>query len=403
MKNIRICWSEYPGVVPVWVACMISWMQFASGVTCAAAEPTSTPDATQTEVFAASGAGQRWVAIGRWTSSKAGMDVFSFPVFAQAEGKEVTVQGGLFTAKYLPLRDVPVTARAVFRLARLPPREVVDLLEWPTADNGHQLVIRTRPPVGTPLRSAGFELQICMPGKDMGSSGGQNAGTAPTDPKQGIIISIETTPPGATVSVGEREVQGRNGLTLTPCKLQVPAGEYAIRLALAGHLDMSPSKTAYTADTQISWRFLRDNQIVQKSFAIPSRTRWTSSGTKVVKGDVIAVEVTGTWSCGSKQEQVGAEGYPVKDPRFHDYYSRPDSSPRQLPETNYGALLMRIGPDGKPMAVGSKFQATADLEGNLFFDVNESIEPASRKDNTGSLQLQLTITPAAMATSAGSR
>jgi hypothetical protein len=116
----------------------------------------------------------------------------------------------------------------------------------------------------------------------------------------------------------------------------------------------------------------------------------------VSKGDSIAVEVEGNWSCGSGKELCDTLGYPNND-AFFRYYMDTTSHPRQFVGANYGALLMRIGETGRPIPVGKSLKVSAPEGGSLSFDINEAAGKTFRQDNASALMLRLMVMPADVA------
>lgn len=89
-------------------------------------------------------------------------------------------------------------------------------------------------------------------------------------------------------------------------------------------------------------------------------------------------------------EMVGPEGYPNNQQYFR-YYTDQTKAPRQVAKHNYGALLMRLGPNGTPVSVGRSFKATIRGDGMLYFDINEAT--SARGDNKGALALRIVKGP----------
>jgi hypothetical protein len=121
------------------------------------------------------------------------------------------------------------------------------------------------------------------------------------------------------------------------------------------------------------------------------RGKWRNSGIDVSPGEVVMIEVEGHWSCGSKGELVGPDGYP-NDQQFFHYYIRSDLAPRPYKKFNYGALLLRIGSADAVVAVSKDFKARIRSSGSLHFGINE--EESAHGDNSGALTVTIRKGPA---------
>lgn len=256
----------------------------------------------------------------------------------QGQGDESVLS---YTVQLTPVRELtPVEPAPAFRVMSLPPYNPVDVLSFPTSENGWSLEVRARPSHGS--SRLGFVLEVdAAANATRLLSGGQ---PAPAAGKPSGSVAPAVRPPAT------------GGAAVTPAP---PAP--------------SPANTAY------------------KVFHVPaSGTAWMRTGIQVRKGTRIQTTILGTWSCSSGGEFVDAEGYPNSD-RFFRYYIDPKLSPRITLEANYGALLARIQPEGASQAIGKQTAFTADKAGELAFDINE--DPAARRDNKGTLEVRVITVP----------
>ncbi len=185
---------------------------------------------------------------------------------------------------------------------------------------------------------------------------------------------------------------GRGEPVRTPCVLDVPAGAHTVRLALAGYLDVAATNLDLRQDRALSWVFREDPRVIRKTLAVDAKGKWMPAGVRVAKGDRVIMRASGTWVCGSRGEECGPEGY-TNDERSAHYYAGPESAPRQAPDLNYGALIVKTAEHAYPRGVGVASTFVADDEARLLFDINELADASLRRDNRGRMQVQVMVLP----------
>jgi hypothetical protein len=363
----------------------------------------ATNEAPTFGVFALSGTGDQWVAVARWTGQMMGMDVIRIPVMRQSNAVETTqfnlMSGRDSTLKFEPLYVLPLRPDFIYRLKQLPDMEAVTVLEWPRPENDYVLVIRTQTSSRFPCPH-GFEIQVSLPGAEMRTIFPPSAFEAAEGlaaPSNWVTFAVQTMPSGAVVFVDG--VLSRNpygAACRTPCEIKVAPGVYNVRLALPGYLDMNATRFNLDTNRLFQWVFRPDVRVVRRDIKVSSSGRWTATGVKIAVGDRLTLQADGQWSCGSKKEKCGPGGYP-SGKQFYHYYLTPAAGPRQAPGVNYGALLLRIGEKGAMRAVGESLRFTADADGMLYFDINETDDGRARLDNSGALDVRLLVMPPAMA------
>ena len=327
------------------------------------------------------------------------LEVISIPVLnrtADEESEVAGVMGGQKSKlKYAAVRALPGRGDYAFRVKPLQDNEMPDVLEWPSARNHYALIVRTHPPRMVPFVH-GFEIQAGLSAQlaaavfrgASGESPGDGARTNAPLPK--FSLSVSTQPTGAVVYIDELLSHDEKGPRRTPCAIPVRQGLHSVRVSLFGYLDVADSNRNVTADDLVQWRLPPDPRVACRTLSVSAKGKWTSSGIKAMKGARVVIEVDGQWSCGSKKEMCGPEGYPINE-EFAHYYLSPQAGPRQSKALSYGALLMRIGTDGEPRAIGRSLNTTAPSEGVLYFDINEVDNAKARSDNAGSLDVKLTV------------
>jgi len=338
--------------------------------------------------------GSEWVTLGLWSAEVNALTVLEVGLMnrrtpEETEGRE-PVTGGSYTQRYRPVRLLAADGDYAFRLRALPGHQPVGVLEWPQRGNGWTLSVRARPERGVPSRH-GAEIQIAFPGAaDLQrlDTGGEHADTSTNTPT--IELRIRTEPAGAVVFLEGLVFRRGDRIVRTPCTLSVPAGLHNIRLRKLGCVDAVLKDVEISEDRLLTWTFEKDPGYADRTVTVSAATGWTASGIELRKGRFLLITASGTWHCGSKREEVDADGYP-NDKRFFHYYLDPRASPRQLAGSPYGALLMRIGRDGPLRAVGRRLNTTADADGMLYFDINESARGSARRDNGGALTVRVQV------------
>lgn len=376
-----------------------------AGADAVAATPGTTESGSKTNVVptvvGSSGDGSEWVPFARWYAEINGMEVFRIGVMDKKERKRVrgrTIFEREYETDYAPIRMLTPGDGFAFRIKRLPGKEAAEVMDWPRAGNGWKMTLRLRPAREVPSKH-GLEFLVSFPGA------GELplvAGTLPEDepatgaeppPGPDVEIMIKTRPDGAHVYVDGKKVMGTNDSPrTTPCTVTMSQGKHEVRLAKLGFKDVVFKGFAASAGRAVAWPLRKDPRFKEKTFQVSAKGRWRSSGLRVSPGDIVVIEASGRWSCGSKGEMVGAKGYP-NDRDYFAYYLDPRKHPRQVPKINYGALLMRVGPNGKVIGMKDRVAARVKTGGTLYFDINEAEGPA-RGDNKGAISLHIKSGPA---------
>lgn len=354
------------------------------------------------EIIACSGpGGDRWVTVARWTGQIVGMDVFKIPIYGRPEVSEAAVFCATAHAdnkvKYEALQPLPRRNDYAFRLKRISGMEAVEWMAWPSVANSQALMVRTRPV--QQVTPCGFLLQVSLPEKDLQSqypgvvedeSGvSTQAVVAVTGAPPSIVkLAIATKPAGAQVYLDNEQVTDENGPRKTPCVLTVQPGIHSLRVSMLGYLDQFMSNRAFNADREIEIPMQPDPRIVRKKIIVPAKGKWASSNVKIRRGDHVSIEATGKWICGKKGDECGPNGYEVKDAYL--YYIGGEQYARQVMNANYGALIMKINANGVPQGVRN---ISIKEEGTLFFDINELEDAKWRKDNSGQIEVDITVIP----------
>ncbi|MFC1974820.1 hypothetical protein ACFLXQ_00300 [Chloroflexota bacterium] len=104
---------------------------------------------------------------------------------------------------------------------------------------------------------------------------------------------------------------------------------------------------------------------------------WQSVGVRVRDGDTLKIRANGTWLY-TPGEYHGPEGHPR--------YGAPSFYP--LPGVRGGALIGRIGENGRPFFVGRYTTQWIDEEGTLYLRIDDDI----LSDNEGYMAVEVTVT-----------
>jgi hypothetical protein len=103
---------------------------------------------------------------------------------------------------------------------------------------------------------------------------------------------------------------------------------------------------------------------------------WQSTGVRVADGDTLKIRAWGDWLY-TPDEYHGPAG--------HARYRAPNFYP--LPGVSGGALLGRIGENGRPFYVGRYSTHWFDQEGVLYLRINDDI----LSDNKGDVKVAITV------------
>lgn len=349
------------------------------------------------EILGMSGPADRWVTAGRVLADMMSVDVLEIPLANQTTGtnrfeKTNPITDQSITVNYVSLYPLPARTGLVYRLKRVPDREGVEILDWPSPRNNFSLTVRTMPSEKLPVPH-GFEVQVSGPDAMVAAlfSGAPVEATSAAMPTQAvpIVVTLISKPSGAAVLIDGRLSQGSR----TPCRLRLPPGTQSLRLTLPGYVDGVFSSEDIRAGKPLTWTFQPDPRIVRKTVVVPADSKDWVAVAEVQEGARIALDAQGSWSCASGA-MTGLEGYPNNEANFR-FYMNPADYPRQTPGANFGALVWRIAPKGRPSAVGRALRTTARESGMLQLDINEASDPKRRADNSGALSVSIVILPPA--------
>ena len=356
-----------------------------------------TPTPSRPVPTIASGEGGNWVTLARWQAEVSGIEVVGVPVMDRREGGEKEhasmMTGKPFMTHYDPLRVLVPGDGYVFRIRQIVGSSQIDIIEWPAPRNEWTMQARIRPTRELPATST-IEIQVSFPGAaDLPFAEGVTAAAPESaEPQKLVEMMIDTRPQGAVVYVDNFPLKEDGKYVVTPCTISVPEGARDLKLRLRGYLDgLLPGLQARDG-RRLTLTLRKNPNFEKKSITVPARSSWTSSQMTVQKGDRLRIVPSGEWSCGKKREKVGPRGYENNQQFFH-YYLDPKASPRQMAGVNYGALLLRIGEDGKMVPVGMGMKLTVNTPGELFFGINEVDDSSERRDNAGALRVDVERVP----------
>lgn len=163
------------------------------------------------------------------------------------------------------------------------------------------------------------------------------------------------------------------------------AGVFTILAAIAAILVVPEVRKFLALDSQLQTQPQPSNigsppsnrQEINKVITVDSHSAtWTSSGVQVKRGDVIKVEASGTIDHG--RPKCGPDGNPDIAP-YGDAV---------MPTARYGALIAKVGAS-EPFLIGSNYQTTASLSGEMQFLINDT--PGAYYDNSGYFQVRITV------------
>lgn len=362
--------------------------------------PSTTPQLPAEPVeIGRSGEATDWVPLAKWFVELSTLMILDIPIAnrnKEETSEEADALGGTCKTRFEPVGVLQSAEGCIFRVMSIPGNEPVEILGWPRRANKWVLQVRVKPGAEVPSKHA-MELQVSassarllQPIATASSPEAVDAGIVPV--ADGVKIRISTEPAGAFVYVNKVLYREASTIPKTPCTIVVAQGTHDILLKKPGYIDGVITKFQAKDGAHVTWTFVPDPAYVDKVIKVDALRSWQTSGVEVKKMDSITLEVSGSWSCGSGKEKVGPEGYP-NDEKYFKYYLDPKSSPRQIAEANYGALLMRIGKTGQIRVIGQNTKLKADVDGVIFFDINEADDVKARRDNTGTLNVRIIKVP----------
>ncbi len=119
----------------------------------------------------------------------------------------------------------------------------------------------------------------------------------------------------------------------------------------------------------------------------PANQEWTLTRAVVQNGARLQISAgDGSWSTSG---QAAVNRLQNLLTNADGYAGRTDPHAR-VPDANLGALIGKIGENGTPFLVGSKYDATANADGPLFLAINDL--PGGYANNTGRMPASITVT-----------
>jgi len=342
-----------------------------------------------------------WATFGYWGAEINSMEVFRIAVFNRSKPEKNSGQsmvGSPYRTEFQPVRILPPGRGYAFQLKKMGKRLGVDVVEWPSRRNQWQLVVRARPTRGVPSRHAvelkvGFDGALKLARADGAAGGeeerepGDTAGGEPDKETPPVPIRIETLPENAEIEVDGVRQKKKDKVLTTPCTVEIPAGRHDIRLERFGFHTVTFRNYEVQPGKRIAVRLVKNPAFKERTISVTARGLWQNSGITLDAGDTVQIEAAGMWDCGGRNQGIGPKGYPNSQDFFH-YYIDPIAHPRLTSKANYGALLMRIGKEGKIIPVSEFLRARIKKGGRLYLGINEG-EGSARQDNTGSLSVRI--------------
>jgi hypothetical protein len=343
-------------------------------------------------VLAASGEAPVWVTLGFWLAEVGGIDIFEVALtgavdVVRSKGRH-SMNNLAYQTAYRPIRQLVLSEEMQFRTKPVPGRRIAEVVDWPTPRNGWQMSVRVRS-VDSIKSPHGIEIQVGMMIADAIVPAARNEAPARAAP---AVVSVATTPPGATVYVDGERYQEAGRAVLTPCKLMLGEGKHSIVLRRRGYRAIAIRNQVVTNGLYLE-RILTPNvKTVDTAVEVRANRKWTRSNVSVKKGDHVNLTAAGRWHCGDQDDTTGPAGYP-NNKKYFKYYVDAKKYPRQTPKARYGALLMRIGREGAIRRVGTSLRFVSEQDGQLYFDINEDTTASIRRDNGGILSIQIRQSP----------
>jgi hypothetical protein len=140
----------------------------------------------------------------------------------------------------------------------------------------------------------------------------------------------------------------------------------------------SPFKAALTADALTAAVRTAVPTLATFDVSVPASACWIKSPVSVLEGQKVGISASGGVNT------YGGKGSD-NDPNGQESICGAVECPVQ--GVGYGALIGKLGEDGKPFFVGTKFELVATKDGLLYFTVNDWM----CDDNSGAFDLQVTI------------
>ncbi len=134
--------------------------------------------------------------------------------------------------------------------------------------------------------------------------------------------------------------------------------------------------------TPIQFGELGQHSITSKVLA--STSEWRNSGVLITEGNRYKITASGKWALGPTFPWCGPDGlgcysliaFPV--------------TPAALGGYSLGSLIAKIGKEGEPFYVGNRHEFTAEIDGVLYFRINDT--DAFCGDNSGYAHVEISQT-----------
>ncbi|MES1199709.1 MAG: LecA/PA-IL family lectin [Pseudomonadota bacterium] len=125
------------------------------------------------------------------------------------------------------------------------------------------------------------------------------------------------------------------------------------------------------------------------SVVVPATQEWAPTRVTVQAGGRLQINATdGRWT--TVRQSVTAVARVATPTATADGFPERTSPQSLVPTANIAALIGKIGPNGTPFAVGSKYDGTAPADGELLLAIND--QAGAFADNSGRVAVAITYT-----------
>ena len=128
-----------------------------------------------------------------------------------------------------------------------------------------------------------------------------------------------------------------------------------------------------------------------------SSGEWTRTMLAIKTGDTVTISASGSWKCTGLNHACGPDGY---NGRGVGSWVKASGRRRQwlsygwgryVQDSQYGALVCKVGEDGQVRVVGSTLTFTSTEEGRLFLDANVATGRDARQGCSGSISVEIEV------------